>query len=501
MRAAIATSLSAVILLLPFAVAGQVSCNTPGANQQTCIPTGTTVTSPTGLLTCGQPGAIDGLCIPSENTAVPASAPAAIPSAAAPNTTTYFAQTINCPAPSVPIGPGTRAAATAAGIPLSSQCWIPSNNVVGQAAGAAKQFLMQHATKNSNIACLNAQFAENVSKLMQSGVPGGIPMIVDAYRPAAAQTAIFQSGTGATQATACNSYHQYGLAVDFAGNSSVLQYLRVNAPKFELSPIETLNPLTGCSKLAGSTFCDAGHIQMTGSLPPRNQCMVTCNSTTGNGALTAPSGFSIPNPNNQPDDANANGNYRTNTNNTGLLSNNSGMGNMMQTMMGTQMVQILGGLLGKMFAPTTNTSGSAVAATPITAPAATITPTAATSATGGTGGASAIDQLLQQLNGVPATTPSNTSAATTATPVSVSTSSMGSLESTTSLNFSSATTSASSSDMSSALGTIAVQLGNASTSLAAASSTGSIPALSSAISYMQSALSSIVSFVAHFFGQ
>src|SRR4051812_6303260 len=83
-----------------------------------------------------------------------------------------------CPAGTVPIG--DRAAATAAGIPTSAQCWNPNDPNVGQQAGSAKEWLKQHATRDTNISCMNAQFAEKLKKMMEA-VPGGVPTIVSGY--------------------------------------------------------------------------------------------------------------------------------------------------------------------------------------------------------------------------------------------------------------------------------------------------------------------------------
>jgi hypothetical protein len=190
-----------------------------------------------------------------------------------------------CPDGTVPIG-SDRATATANGIPTSSQCWTPSDKNIGTAAGDAKAWLRQHATSGANIACLNAQFAEKLKTFMEA-VPGGIPTITDAYRGKAAQAQA--QASGASQVGPCGSYHQYGLAADFNNsNATTLRWMRLNAPQYGLAPTG-INPVTGCGT---SGFCDPGHIQMAGPLPPEDQCGI-CNST-GNGVLPPTGGAQSP---------------------------------------------------------------------------------------------------------------------------------------------------------------------------------------------------------------
>lgn len=185
-----------------------------------------------------------------------------------------------CPAPTVAITDATRANATAAGIPTSATCWNPSDSSTGQAAGAAKLWLQQHATKNANIACLNSTFAERLEKFMQA-VPGGPPTITDGYRGAAAQNAA--KSNGASQVGWCSSYHNYGMAADFNNSSkTMLLWMRQNAPQYGLTPIPTLNVQTGCSYT--SSFCDPAHIQIQGPHPSADQCGV-CATTGGDGTL------------------------------------------------------------------------------------------------------------------------------------------------------------------------------------------------------------------------
>ena len=196
-----------------------------------------------------------------------------------------------CPAGTVPIGAGDRTNATAAGIPTSAACWNPSDSTVGNVAGAAKEFIKQHATSNANIACLNAQFAEKLAALMKAA-PGGPPTVTDGYRGLAAQAQALASG--ASKVGPCGSYHQYGMAADFNNSSAqVTQWLRLNAPQYGLAPVSYSNPTTGCTP---SGFCDLGHIQNGGGLPSRDQCGICATDNGGNGVLpaSASSGQSSP---------------------------------------------------------------------------------------------------------------------------------------------------------------------------------------------------------------
>ncbi len=185
--------------------------------------------------------------------------------------------------------PGT-SPATAADVPLLTIAGIPTAQVgmccdsssasVGQAAGSAKQWLAQHATKGANIACLNSTFAERLENLMQA-VPGGSPVITDGYRSPQAQANL---PAASTRVGPCGSYHQYGMAADFnTTNAATLKWMRENASQFGLSPVTNANPVTGCT-LHG--FCDGGHIQIAGPKPPLNQCGI-CATSGGNGSLPA----------------------------------------------------------------------------------------------------------------------------------------------------------------------------------------------------------------------
>lgn len=199
-------------------------------------------------------------------------------------TAASYAHAATCPGGTVPIG-SSRAEATAAGIPQSAECWDPKNKYAGQDAGSAKAWLQQHATQNAQISCLNAEFAENVKKLMQAN-PNGIPTIRDGYRSPQAQANL---PAGSTKVGPCGSYHQYGMAADFDANQQSLRWMRENASQYGLSPVTNANPTTGCT---GSGFCDAGHIQIAGARPPVNQCGV-CSAAGGNGMLPASPGGGV----------------------------------------------------------------------------------------------------------------------------------------------------------------------------------------------------------------
>ena len=187
-----------------------------------------------------------------------------------------------CPTGTVDITAATRQAATDAGIPTSSQCWNPTDANAGQAAGEAKAFLIQHATKDANISCLNAGFAEKLAALMKA-VPGGVPVITSAYRGKADQEKA--KASGASQVGWCDGYHNYGMAADFnTTNKTALLWMRMHAPEYGLTRIQTLSIVTGCSMIPRSTFCDPAHIQINTPKPSIDQCGI-CSSTGGNGTL------------------------------------------------------------------------------------------------------------------------------------------------------------------------------------------------------------------------
>lgn len=176
----------------------------------------------------------------------------------------------SCPAGTTPIT--DRAAATAAGIPTSAQCWNASDPNVGQTAGAAKEWLKQHAVTSANISCMNTAFAERLKNFMQA-VPGGIPVITDGYRDPGKQAALVASG--ASKAGYCQSYHNYGLAADFNNNSSAqTAWMRANSQNY------------GVGHIGG---WDPNHFQISGGLS--GQCG-SCSNTSGNGALPNNAGAS-----------------------------------------------------------------------------------------------------------------------------------------------------------------------------------------------------------------
>ncbi|HTR18665.1 MAG TPA: M15 family metallopeptidase [Candidatus Paceibacterota bacterium] len=181
-----------------------------------------------------------------------------------------------CPSGTVAITEATRADATAVGLPTSVQCWNPSDPNVGQAAGEAKIWLEQHATKSSNISCLNSQFAGQLEKMMQA-VPSNLGQVLidSAYRNPGEQPGLVASG--ASKVGACGSYHNYGLAADFNDSSKpVINWIRANASQFGLAVIG--NPTSGCFS---SGFCDPAHVQESGPLPPASQCGICSSNGTG----------------------------------------------------------------------------------------------------------------------------------------------------------------------------------------------------------------------------
>ncbi len=144
------------------------------------------------------------------------------------------------------IPPGTRPASEAdlpamraAGIPdpKVGMPWNPDDPDVGQAAGDAKDWLRQRATKSSNISCLDSEFAQKLKKFMEA-VPGGPPIIISAYRPPGAQVALVSSG--ASRAGPCESYHNYGLAADFSTNQ--IGWMRANSRQFGINIIGAWDP-------------------------------------------------------------------------------------------------------------------------------------------------------------------------------------------------------------------------------------------------------------------
>src|SRR3989338_9169732 len=117
-------------------------------------------------------------------------------------------------------------------------CYNPSDAAIGQAAETAKEWLRKHASKGSNISCLDAEFAQKVKRFMEA-VPGGPPTIISAYRPPEAQVALVRSG--ASKAGPCQSYHNYGLAVDF-NNTSQISWMRANSWTYGINIIGAWDP-------------------------------------------------------------------------------------------------------------------------------------------------------------------------------------------------------------------------------------------------------------------
>ena len=146
-------------------------------------------------------------------------------------------------------------------------CYNPGDAAIGQAAESAKEWLRKHASKGSNISCLDAEFAQKVKRFMEA-VPGGPPTIISAYRPPEAQVALVRSG--ASKAGPCQSYHNYGLAVDF-NNTSQISWMRANSWTYGINIIGAWDP---------NHFQDArGRFGQCGQ----------CSNYKGDGALSEPS--------------------------------------------------------------------------------------------------------------------------------------------------------------------------------------------------------------------
>ncbi|MBI5457767.1 hypothetical protein HY971_03515 [Candidatus Kaiserbacteria bacterium] len=139
--------------------------------------------------------------------------------------------------------PGTRPATAADAAVINGRvekgaCYNPDDDIIGQAAESAKEWLRQHASKGSIISCLDAEFAQKLKKFMEA-VPGGPPTIISAYRPPEAQVALVKSG--ASKAGPCQSYHNYGLAVDF-NNTSRISWMRANSQGYGINIIGAWDP-------------------------------------------------------------------------------------------------------------------------------------------------------------------------------------------------------------------------------------------------------------------
>jgi hypothetical protein len=192
---------------------------------------------------------------------------------------------------------------SAAGIPNPQigQCWDSSNASIGATAGEAKQWLQQHATKGSNISCLNTDFAEKLKKLM-SAVPGSTPTIRDGYRSPETQANL---PAGSTRAGACQSYHQYGMAADIDASSETLLWMRRNSASFGLAPVSRCAVETG--RTCDNKFSDPGHIQIAGDRPSKDQCGICSTASKGSGRVldfSNPKSLASKNPpiNAEPDD-------------------------------------------------------------------------------------------------------------------------------------------------------------------------------------------------------
>ncbi len=166
--------------------------------------------------------------------------------------------------------PGTRAvmandAIYKLGMLSLGECYDPSNAETGLQASDAKEFLRQYVTRNVNVSCFNAAFAEKLKNMIQA-VPAGLPkpVINDGYRSPVAQANL---PAGSTRVGPCGSYHQYGLAADFNNTGAqTVTWIRANVSQFGLAVIGAWDP---------------AHVQDGGARPPTSQCAQSCNGSTG----------------------------------------------------------------------------------------------------------------------------------------------------------------------------------------------------------------------------
>ncbi|PIR83831.1 hypothetical protein COU18_02000 [Candidatus Kaiserbacteria bacterium CG10_big_fil_rev_8_21_14_0_10_51_14] len=124
---------------------------------------------------------------------------------------------VTCPSGTVPITSEARPSATAAGIPVSSQCWDPSDTIVGESVGEAKRYLLSiarglpdtHAPPDeAHIARLNNTLAICAARFFSAYRQQYGPVTVtSAYRDG-------PSGENERAGGAPGSNHTRGLAID-----------------------------------------------------------------------------------------------------------------------------------------------------------------------------------------------------------------------------------------------------------------------------------------------
>lgn len=145
---------------------------------------------------------------------------------------THVAQAADCPAGTTPITSGTRAAATAAGIPTSAECWDPKSTIVGQEKGEAKQYLNsivrggKCGPYQSSAEGLNPDFAVCAARFMKA-LRAKDPRfyVASMYRSSAHQAYLCGGGCGRVNgpcAAAGQSKHQSGNAIDISNGQRIV---------------------------------------------------------------------------------------------------------------------------------------------------------------------------------------------------------------------------------------------------------------------------------------
>ncbi len=194
-----------------------------------------------------------------------------------------------CPAGSVPItSAADRAAAHAAGIPDSSNCWQKQDVNVGADAGQAKQYLRSKlcsATGNNyggmgpdgTVQGLDTKFAECAAAFFKAAETQGIPVCLrEGKRSVEKQeqyAAEYRAGGGIACTKGAGCEHPRGIAIDVnTTNDTLYSKLHALAPSFGLTfylgfkdKVHFVPQKAGCS--AGGTAPNAGSGTTGGSFP------------------------------------------------------------------------------------------------------------------------------------------------------------------------------------------------------------------------------------------
>jgi len=333
---------------------------------------------------------------------------------------------------------------------------------------------------------LNPDFALALDKMLKDMDKQSVPVtIISAYRSTAAQECANKDVT--------DSSHEHGCAVDFnydqnSCNSIQCKWIKANAHTYglqmRLQYAPEWNHIEPGNSIADVNACKAK--QPGGGVNPRPAVYgVSQNSTPSPAPPPAPTSL-------KP--------FANSQKSGGLLSSlfggngSGGLGNMMQMMMGMQLMK---GLFNNNSATPAPAPATTLASNPapLPQPVPLQTPVSTTPASG----TSPIDQLLKSLN-TPGTN-TNNSPTTTPVTVQVSTSSVGQITQPSDTVISSSTLAASSSQLQGQLDTISIQLQQATASIAIASSSGSPSAVTGALNNIGSALSSIQAFLASLIGR